>query len=95
MLAEKDVLLNLFAKSFEAGAKQAWITHASFVNIALQPLACWDHNFRHMYKMYRLVASEDNPAFRALIRSLIAMLRGWVGFRRGAVLRRLEKRMKR
>ena len=57
-------------------------------------LACWDHNFRHIYKMYRLIASEDNPAFRALIRSSIAMLRGWVGFRRGAVLRRLEKRMK-
>ena len=224
-LAEKDGLLNLFAKSFEAGAKQVWITHASFVNIALQPdvigaltrllnehgignfgcqpgletgsarliarhmkgkvyprdpkdwnevicralevmrenrwfavctlicglpeeraedirattdlirkvgkfealyiplffaplgltrfqdrekfvadhmlrehwelmLACWDHNFRHIYKMYRLYASEDNPAFRALIRSLIAIMKGWVDFRRGAVLRQLEKRMK-
>jgi len=49
-------------------------------------LACWDHNFKHLYKMYSLVSDGQNPAFKALIRSLIGLLKVWINLRRGHVL---------
>jgi hypothetical protein len=55
-------------------------------------LACWDHNFRHLYRLYGLASSEENAFPKALIRSLIVLLRFWIYFMRGEVLRRAAKR---
>lgn len=54
-------------------------------------LACWDHNFRHMKKLYGLVAGEHHPAFRALMGSLIFLMRGWINFRRDYVLNKAAR----
>ena len=49
-------------------------------------LACWDHNFRHLYNLYSRVSRDDSPAFKALIRGLIVLLEGWIKIRRNYIL---------
>jgi radical SAM superfamily enzyme YgiQ (UPF0313 family) len=54
-------------------------------------LACWDHNFRHIYKMYTLVSKSHNPAFKVMIRSLTQMVKVWVNLRREYYLNLMYK----
>jgi len=57
-------------------------------------LTCWDHNFEHMKKLYRLVSENDHPALRALVTSLMAAMKGWMGLWRGYVLNRAGARVR-
>jgi len=45
-------------------------------------LACWDHNFRHIYNMYKLVSSAHNPAFKFFVKSLTTAMKVWVNIKR-------------
>ena len=55
-------------------------------------LACWDHNFEHLDKLYRMTCAGHSPAFQTLVRSLLVLLEGWTKVGRGFVLHQAEKR---
>jgi radical SAM superfamily enzyme YgiQ (UPF0313 family) len=58
-------------------------------------LACWDHNFKHLYNLYHRFSPDHGPAFTSLIRVLIVLMKGWVGIQRNHVLRKAEETKRR
>lgn len=54
-------------------------------------LTCWDHNFKHLRKLYRLLSGEHGTTFKTLIRGLIVLIEGWVRIRRNNVLHKAQE----